>query len=599
MAVIGSNNSTVVKRPEGKGQKVTALKPARGKIALVGLAPLIRGGVWASPPPSAVLVKTFAPDARERLLTAIAVPVGGHNVITFAPTVAVTGPGIEQTAVGLLYEDDFASAISADWDAIAGSFAWNSGQARGTASATLGLKASVVAARTKSYQQCLITRVSGTAEAAWYGRRNTDIDGYYIGSREGDTQLWRVNNSVYTNLDNVGIGNPDGQQVRYNMYLADGDQRTWRNGTVRAVETDTALDGGIGQPAFWARGPGGSTDDYDDFIYMTDKVLVVTGLDSGSGQRAKIRGSTGLTLAAATEVTGTATIELGGLEVPLGGWPTLLITDDKGFEIDRWDSADGGFVGVYPGDTYDFPSGTPPADTPGSDPTYPTVTGTQELKLEADGLPAALDDGDDLTLWTDDWSAIAFSVASGNGIYEGVIFDDEGAFLIDGSQSAALLGDRGTFLGAPAGLTIFIVLRTGLLSVAQTSHATMFQSWKTGPNNHQSLVARRNAGSKRLAWWDQGAGWKETTTTLADDTKYIISFRSDNTSLKVAVNGGAEEAIGNPVHQDLELYSFGSNRNASEVFKGQVAAVIYYVSELSDADRILVRNYLNTKYAIY
>jgi hypothetical protein len=69
--------------------------------------------------------------------------------------------------------------------------------------------------------------------------------------------------------------------------------------------------------------------------------------------------------------------------------------------------------------------------------------------------------------------------------------------------------------------------------------------------------------------------------------------------MKLAVNGGSEEALGNPTHQQMEFYNIGSSTAATEPWIGSHAACIVYRSQLSDADRILVRNYLNTKYQVY
>ncbi|KKL82583.1 hypothetical protein LCGC14_1983310 [marine sediment metagenome] len=63
----------------------------------------------------------------------------------------VLGGPVQQDGVGLLYEDDFTSAVSADWEALAGSlYVWTSGKARGSPGDKMGLKESVVAARNGS-----------------------------------------------------------------------------------------------------------------------------------------------------------------------------------------------------------------------------------------------------------------------------------------------------------------------------------------------------------------------------------------------------------------------------------------------------------------
>lgn len=228
------------------------------------------------------------------------------------------------------------------------------------------------------------------------------------------------------------------------------------------------------------------------------------------------------------------------------------------------------------------------------DPTYPTVTGTQELKVEGDTLGAL---ASQVASWPNDWDTFdpARSATAECVVGDGVFADEK--HILWASQGEPLFIDRGAALTLRAGLTFFQVIETGSIE-AKTTHANIFQCSRGDALSRMSMVQREAAGNW-LSWWDETGGWLESSTTLLDDTKYILSWRSDNTSLKLAVNGGAEEAIGNPVHQQMEYYNIGSSTAATEPFIGVHGACIVYTTELSDADRILVRNYLNAKYVVY
>ena len=264
----------------------------------------------------------------------------------------LTGSPIQQDGSGFLYEDDFASAVSSDWEALAGSlYVWTAGQARGAAGDKMGLKESVIAARNKSYCQAKLTRgvVSGTGGINFFLRRNSDEDAYIVQSQELVTRLIRRSNGGDDILDSSGLGNPDNTQMLYHHYCADGDQRSWRSGAVRAVETNTDLDGQTGVLAFSAFT---AHSDIDDVVYCTDRLILFTGLPTG--WKAKVLDSGDAVVVEATESGGTATIDTGGKEIPIGGWPALIITDAADGEVLRWDSGSGGFAGVYPGDSYSF-----------------------------------------------------------------------------------------------------------------------------------------------------------------------------------------------------------------------------------------------------
>lgn len=497
----------------------------------------------------------------------------GVWVPTSTPGGAPAVNPLSQLTEGLLFKDDFSGDLSL-WDTSGGTSAIVGGQVQVNSWGRLKLPITTVAARNKSYAQCQMTR-SGTGDGAFELRWNADIDAYYMGYLEGSTTLFRVSNTSYTNLDNSGLGNPDNVQKLAALYVADNDQRSWRDGAVRAVETDAALNGQDGILVLWARTSGSCL--FDDVIYMSDKIVTCTGLEAS--QKFKILTSGEAVVGTATESGGTATLDLGGDEVPYDGWPTAIVTDNLDVELYRLSGA------FYPGSTFQLDI-----------PVYPTVTGTQEFRLDAGSL-GALDS--QIGSWVDIWSGYDFTKnTSANALVKDSVFTSPRKHVLwNGSQTDMLNADRGASTGLGP-ITVFIVLKTGVISGAP-GHSTMVQFSSPIATNRMSFGARRNAANNRLYWWDTNGGWLETSTTLADNTKYLISYRSNNTFMNIAVDDGAEEDVGNPVLQQLETYNVGGTQANTEPFIGSIAAVIFYRTALSDADRILVRDYLNTRYGVY
>ena len=278
-------------------------------------------------------------------------PAYGVGSVLFGGT---SGPNpLAQTASGLLYRDDFATLDLNYWEKQgAGTSSIVGGQWRGISSATITLQgASAPAARTVAYAQVLMTRVAGSDSGmAFWLRKNADVDGYYIGCRASDTQLWRVLNSSYALIDQALSHDTDlGVQYRYNFYVADSKQTVWRDGGATGLDqTSGSLNGQTGVPSIWSRHDttAGDTGDADNFIYMAGGNMVCTGLDTG--QKFKILAGESV-VKTATESGGTATINwLDGTLVPFDGWATAIVTDGSDAERYRLSGAH------YPGGTYEL-----------------------------------------------------------------------------------------------------------------------------------------------------------------------------------------------------------------------------------------------------
>lgn len=139
------------------------------------------------------------------------------------------------------------------------------------------------------------------------------------------------------------------------FFSADSVQQGWMetDGSPATVSAANANHDGITKVAHAERGGTTATGTHDDWLWMADKVVIVSGLASGSGQKAKIVNIGDSIVAEAVESSGTATIDCSRFGsateiVPFAGWPTLRITDSGDSTIDEATAAELG-VAVYPG----------------------------------------------------------------------------------------------------------------------------------------------------------------------------------------------------------------------------------------------------------
>ena len=362
MGVIGSNSSTVVKRPEGDGQKVTNIIVPTGKIYALGEVPLAQHTIVTRP------------------------GVGGFGVDGFAPTISIIVPAfIEQTTVGLILEDDFQDRIVGptvgggwvevdqvwDIDDLAGNKRVRSDDVDGPAPANLQWQ---TANSSEAFLQALVamsTVVIAGLIIRWKGSDSgADRNGYILTVRRPVTTsiaIGELTANTFNSLASTSGISVDGSFHHAQFFADDGIQEGWwsqDDSTVAAAST--AHDGPLSDRYFGFRAAAASglnnTVVHDDVIACLSKNLLVTNLPTG--WKAKVRNGADAVVAEATESGGTATIDCsrytevqvagtGATEVvPLGGWPKLQITNGADVEKDLWSSADAGFVGVYPGDVY-------------------------------------------------------------------------------------------------------------------------------------------------------------------------------------------------------------------------------------------------------
>ena len=156
-----------------------------------------------------------------------------------------------------------------------------------------------------------------------------------------------------TNIALPVLATTDGEAMEIQGYLAAGVQEAWaRNVTDDVSQSASASDStytsahAVGIAFTVAGSPNDAQ--IDDFIACATKNVAVSGLQSGTGQKAQIVNAGDSVVAEATESGGTATIDasrFGGATelVPFAGWPKLKIVTASDVPLGIWTRAQ------YPG----------------------------------------------------------------------------------------------------------------------------------------------------------------------------------------------------------------------------------------------------------
>jgi hypothetical protein len=166
-------------------------------------------------------------------------------------------------------------------------------------------------------------------------------------------------------------------------------------------------------------------------------------------------------------------------------------------------------------------------------------------------------------------------------------------------------------------------MSTSAFTMPATMHvfAVMKQANFT-TRTYNSLIWQANAGetagyewltislSKQILYMIQGAGnyisfdssaTVPTVNTLSINTSYLMEFSWSGSRLFAYVNSISDVAV--PYAKTMTTGSFalriGDSVVANRWFQGDWAEIICFTGELSQANQALVRNYLNSKWAIY
>ena len=158
----------------------------------------------------------------------------------------------------------------------------------------------------------------------------------------------------------------------------------------------------------------------------------------------------------------------------------------------------------------------------------------------------------------------------------------------------AIQVSNSTELNLSANYTIFVVFRG--TAVASTADALYYK--RNGAGNDQGLYFQGN----RLRIKNNTYERQTATAQFSNNTWYVVSLvhtGSGNYSLyrngqSVTVNNASFNDLNAPSNQDLGIGA----RITGNRFSGQLPEIIMYNTNLSNAERIIVENYLGNKYDI-
>ena len=242
----------------------------------------------------------------------------------------------------------------------------------------------------------------------------------------------------------------------------------------------------------------------------------------------------------------------------------------------------------------------------------PTAATDFVIKSYADLLGVLPNDISGLTLWLK-----ASAIAGSDGDAIGTWADSSAAAFASFTQATA--ANKPLLKTGANGINSQNVLRfdgtndqlgsTGILSSLITNAAfTTFTVIKTSASGNDSIIT------------DLGTNWQLLVTTtptakistldggspsqvigITNGTAAIITSHHSSGQSTIRKNNGAyaaDVATGN-TSALTEVISIGERTGAADFYTGDIAEIIIYNRVLSEAEEVLVRRYLNAKYAIY
>jgi uncharacterized protein (DUF2147 family) len=164
------------------------------------------------------------------------------------------------------------------------------------------------------------------------------------------------------------------------------------------------------------------------------------------------------------------------------------------------------------------------------------------------------------------------------------------------------------------GVNDFLKSTTGGADSSFTVFVTNIKRGSQGSNMMAVSMGEETTGRRRCIWHPaNGNTWPNTVSfngfsrdVQADlawvtGTANIAQFINTSGAIQVAKNNSAWTTSVSPglVSYTATNIFLGSNNQMTEIFNGDYAEVLIYAASLSDANRSLILDYLNTKWSIY
>jgi hypothetical protein len=241
------------------------------------------------------------------------------------------------------------------------------------------------------------------------------------------------------------------------------------------------------------------------------------------------------------------------------------------------------------------------------------TSANNSLWLKADAGTSTTTNNNPISVWNDQSGNLNHATQATAGLqplYVSALMNGMPAIKFDNVAGAAnsdelVIGDNNNLDNTP-GLTIFTVTQPNNLDATS---ARAIISKRQGTNNNESYMLFYYTGDKINVDVDGTADRFPTNTTFLNNTNYIATLVYDGT-LPAATR--AQMYVGDqletlPAHTEssttipnyLSNVTIGTlNTGDGRPFGGHVAEIVLYAKALNAAERIIVSNYLSSKYSI-
>jgi len=233
------------------------------------------------------------------------------------------------------------------------------------------------------------------------------------------------------------------------------------------------------------------------------------------------------------------------------------------------------------------------------------------------GLQLWLDASDFTTLFTD---SAGSTPATADGDPVGRWADKSGnsnhTIQADGTKKPLLKVNilNGKNIIRNDGVNDFLKSTTGGADSSFTVFATNIKRGGQGFNMMAVSMGEETTGKRRCIWhpangntWPNTVGFNgqsrdvQANLPWVTGTANIAQFKNTSGGIQIAKNNSAWTTSTSPgiVAYTATSIFLGSNNQMTEIFNGDYAEVLVYAASLSDANRTLILDYLNTKWSVY
>jgi len=223
------------------------------------------------------------------------------------------------------------------------------------------------------------------------------------------------------------------------------------------------------------------------------------------------------------------------------------------------------------------------------------------LFIDSAGSTAATADGDPVGYWGDK-SGNTNNTTQADGTKKPLLKlatqNSKNSVRFDGSNDnlKALTG------GADSNYTLFVVNKK--LNASNLYNYMLFSMGQEVNYKRRSLWHYPDNNNSYIAYNGQNADYKSINANLSfvQNVANIAQNKRNGQAISLAKNNNSF-VTGNTVlslvaHTATSIF-VGTNNNQTEAYNGDYYEILYYNALVSDSDRTLILNYLNSKWSVY